>query len=165
MAPFGAGVKHALTGGADGGGDFVSPPAAGWATVLARKTRGRVTMYAEHTTLQIIGQLLIAVLFLGTGLINATIKVKQHVDRMAAMGIPSAAAVLWTGFAMQFVGGLLIAFDTYTAVGAVILIVFTIVATAIFHRYWEVEDPLRRHLHQSFIFSNCAVLGGLTLLI
>ena len=44
--------------------------------------------YANHTTLEIIGQLLIATLFLGTLLINATTKVKQHADRMAAMNVP-----------------------------------------------------------------------------
>ena len=122
-------------------------------------------MYADHSALQIAGQLLIAFLFLGTGVINSTMKVKQHVDRMAAMGIPRARLVLWFGFAMQYVGGLSIAFDYRTDVGAVILIVFTVVATAIFHRYWELDDPLRRHLHQSFIFSNCAIVGGLLLLI
>jgi uncharacterized membrane protein YphA (DoxX/SURF4 family) len=122
-------------------------------------------MYAEHTPLQIAGQLLIALLFLGTGLFNATLRVKQHVDRMAAQGIPRAALVLWTGFAMQFVGGFSIAFDYRTDIGAPILIVFTVLATAIFHRFWEMDDPLRRHLHMSFIFSNCAVVGGLLLLI
>lgn len=122
-------------------------------------------MYADHDALQIAGQLLIAFLFLGTGVINSTMKVKQHVDRMAAMGIPQARLVLWIGFAMQYAGGLSVAFDYRTEIGAVILIVFTVVATAIFHRYWELEDPLRRHLHQSFIFSNCAIVGGLLLLI
>ncbi len=122
-------------------------------------------MYAEHSSLQMTGQLLIAFLFLGTGVINSTTKVKQHVDRMAAQGIPRAALVLWIGFAMQYVDGLSIAFDYRTDIGAPILIVFTIIATAIFHRFWELEDPLRRHLHQSFIFSNCAVVGGLLLLI
>ncbi len=122
-------------------------------------------MYADHSALQIAGQLLIAVLFLGTGVINSTMKVKQHVDRMAAQGIPRAALVLWIGFAMQYVGGLSIAFDYRTDIGAPILIVFTIIATAMFHRFWQVEDPLRRHMHQSFIFSNCAVVGGLLLLI
>ena len=122
-------------------------------------------MYADHTPLQIAGQLLITVLFLGTALINSTMKVKQHADRMAAQGIPAPYAVLWTGFAMQYVGGLMIGFDTMTDVGAIILIVFTVLASAIFHRFWEVEDPLRRHLHMSFLFSNCAVIGGLLLLI
>ncbi len=122
-------------------------------------------MYAEHSALQIFGQVLIAVLFLGTGLINSTMKVKQHVDRMAAMGIPRAPLVLWTGFAMQYVGGLSVAFDVRADIGAAILIVFTIAATAIFHRFWEMDDPLLRHLSMSFIFSNCAVVGGLLLLI
>ena len=122
-------------------------------------------MYEGHTALQIAGQVLIAVLFLGTGLINATTKVQQHVDRMVAMNIPSARLVLWTGFAMQFAGGLMILVDVWTATGAVILILFTILASAIFHRFWLVDDPLRRHLHLSFLFSNCAVVGGLLLLI
>jgi putative oxidoreductase len=122
-------------------------------------------MYADHSALQIAGQLLIAFLFLGTGLINSTTKVKQHVDRMAAQGIPQAALVLWIGFAMQYIGGLSIALDYRTDIGSPILIVFTVVATAIFHRFWELDDPLRRHLHMSFIFSNCAIVGGLLLLV
>ncbi len=122
-------------------------------------------MYADHDALQITGQLLIAILFLGTGVINSTTKVKQHVDRMEAMGIPTARLVLWTGFAMQYVGGVSIAADYRADIGASILIVFTIAATAIFHRFWELDDPLRRHLHMSFIFSNGAVVGGLLLLV
>lgn len=122
-------------------------------------------MYTDHTPLQVAGQILITVLFLGTALINSTVKVKQHADRIAAQGIPMPYAVLWTGFAMQYVGSLMIAFDTMTDIGAIILIVFTVLATAIFHRFWEVEDPLRRHLHLSFMFTNCAVIGGLLLLI
>ena len=42
---------------------------------------------------------------------------------------------------------------------------FTVLASAIFHRFWTVEDPLRRHLHLSFVFSNIAVIGALLLLI
>lgn len=122
-------------------------------------------MYADHTNLQIAGQLLIAVLFLGTGIINSTTKVKQHVDRMSAMNIPAPALVLWIGFAMQYVGGFMVALDYKTDIGAMILIFFTLVATALFHRWWIVDDPLRKHLHLSFVFSNCAVVGGLLLLI
>ncbi len=122
-------------------------------------------MYADHTPLEILGQLFITVLFLGTALINSTMKVKQHADRMAAQGIPRPYAVLWTGFAMQYAGAVMIGLDVWTEVGAAILIAFTVLASAIFHRFWEVEDPLRRHLHQSFLFSNCAIIGGLLLLI
>lgn len=122
-------------------------------------------MYEGLSALQIVGQILISMLFLGTGLVNATTKVRQHVDRMVAMNIPFAPVVLWTGFVMQFVGGTMVLLDYRTGIGAVILIVFTVLASAIFHRFWTVEDPLRRHFHISFLFSNCAVIGGLLLLV
>ncbi len=121
-------------------------------------------MYAGKTFLQIIGQLMIATLFLGTCVSNAIWKEKQHLDRMVAYDIPFPRAVLWIGFAMQMAGGLLVALDWHTRLGAIILIMFTILASVIFHRYWEVEDPLRRHFHVSFLFSNVAVIGALLLL-
>jgi putative oxidoreductase len=121
-------------------------------------------MYQDQTPLHIAGQLLIAFLFLATGIVNVTTKFRQHLYRMVAVGVPYAKPLLVAGFAMQFAGGLLVALDWHRALGAAVLIVFTVLATAIFHRYWRVDDPLRRHLHVSFIFSNCGIVGGLLLL-
>ena len=120
--------------------------------------------YENHTTLEVAGQLMIVTLFLGTLVINATTKVKQHADRMAAMGIPMPYLALWIGFAMQAVGGVMVAADWHTDIGSVTLIVFTVLASAIFHRFWTMDDPLRRHMHLSILFSNVAVIGGLLLL-
>jgi len=121
-------------------------------------------MYADTPLLHVAGQLLIAFLFLGTLAINFIWKQQQHVDRMAQSGIPFARAILHIGFAMQLAGGLMLAFDWHTRWGAAILIVFLIAASAIFHRYWEVDDPLRRHFHVSFLFSNAGLVGALLLL-
>jgi putative oxidoreductase len=123
-------------------------------------------MFYDHMSIQnIIGQVLLALAFLVTGALNATMKFKMHRDRMAAAGVPMATAALVVGFAMQFVGGALVLADWHYRYGAAILIVFTVVATAIFHRWWlVVDDPLRRHLHLSFVFNNIAVVGGLLLL-
>jgi len=121
--------------------------------------------YENHTTLEIIAQLMIATLFVGTLLINATTKVKQHADRMAAMNLPMPYVTLWAGFALQAVGGAMVAADWHTDIGAIILIVFTVLASAIFHRFWLMDDPLRRHMHLSILFSNIAVVGALLLLI
>jgi len=121
-------------------------------------------MYQDQSVLHAAGQLLIAFLFLGTGVRNAATKFGQHLERMVAAGVPQARLVLIAGFAMQFVGALLVALDYRRAIGAGILIAFTVLATAIFHQFWRVEDPLRRHLHVSFIFSNCGIVGGLLLL-
>ena len=122
-------------------------------------------MYADHTTLQVVGQIFIAVLFLGTALINSTTKVKQHADRMAALGVPIPYVTLWAGFAIQYAGGILVLLDIRTDFGAYLLILFTVVATAIFHRFWLVADPLLRHIHMSVLFSNIGIVGALLLLL
>ncbi len=59
----------------------------------------------------------------------------------------------------------MVALDWHTDIGAIILSVFTLLASAIFHRFWLMDDPLRRHMHLSILFSNIAVLGALLLLI
>ncbi len=122
-------------------------------------------MYADHTALEVVGQIFIATLFLGTALINSTTKVKQHADRMAALGVPIPYVTLWAGFAIQYTGSILVLLDIRTDIGVYLLIFFTVAATAIFHRFWRVPDPLMRHLHLSFLFSNIAVVGALLLLL
>lgn len=122
-------------------------------------------LYEDKTILETAGQVLISGLFLGTLIINATTKVKQHVDRMREMAIPYPLILLWIGFLIQAIGGTFLILDLYTNIGASLLIVFTITASIIFHRFWNIREPLRRHLHLSFIFSNCAIVGALLLLI
>jgi len=121
--------------------------------------------YEDKTVLETAGQILISGLFLVTLIINATTKVKQHVDRMREMAIPYPLMLLWIGFLIQAIGGTLLILDLHTNIGASLLIVFTIAASIIFHRFWNVREPLRRHLHLSFIFSNCAIVGALLLLL
>jgi putative oxidoreductase len=120
-------------------------------------------MYQDHSALQAAGQLLLAFAFLATGVRNAGWKFAQHAERMAAYGIPQPRLVLISGFALQFLGGLLLALDLWRALGAALLIVFTVLASAVFHRWWLVRDPLLSHLHLSNLIVNCGVVGGLLL--
>jgi putative oxidoreductase len=122
-------------------------------------------MYHDHTPLQIAGQLAIAFAFLATGVRNAGWKFRQHLDRMVAAGVPQARAVLVAGFVLQFAGAALLALDYRRALGAGLLIAFTVLASAIFHRWWLAPDPLVRHLLVSAALVNCAVIGGLALVI
>jgi putative oxidoreductase len=120
-------------------------------------------MYQDHTALQAAGQLLLAFAFLGTGVRNAGWKFRQHLDRMIAYRVPQPKLVLVAGFVLQFTGGLLLAFDLWRIAGAALLIAFTILASAIFHRWWLIADPLLSHLHLSNLIVNCGVIGGLLL--
>lgn len=120
-------------------------------------------MFEGQSALHISGQLLMAFLFLGTGISNAGWKFQQHLDRMINAGVPLAKPVLVFGFALQFVGGAMLALDYRVPLAAVMLIIFTVLATAIFHRFWQIDDPLRRHLALSFVFNNIGIVGGLML--
>lgn len=120
-------------------------------------------MYENHTPLQAGGQLLLAFAFLGTGVRNAGWKFRQHVERMAAHGVPQAKLALLAGFALQFAGGTLLLLDVHRALGAGLLIAFTVAASALFHRWWLVADPLLSHLHLSNLIVNCGIIGGLLL--
>jgi len=120
-------------------------------------------MYQDHTALQAAGQLLLALAFLATGVRNAGWKFRQHLDRMVAYGVPQARLALLAGFVLQFAGGILLAFDLWRVVGAVLLIAFTTLASAIFHRWWLAPDPLLAHLHLSNLIVNGGVIGGLLL--
>ena len=120
-------------------------------------------MYQDHTALQAAGQLLLAFAFLATGVRNAGWKFRQHLERMVACGVPQARLALIAGFVLQFAGGILLAFDLWRVVGAVLLIAFTTLASAIFHRWWIIADPLLSHLHLSNLIVNCGIIGGLLL--
>ena len=120
-------------------------------------------MYADHTPLQAAGQLLLAFAFLATGVRNALWKFRSHAERMAAYGVPHPELALVAGFALQFAGALLLLLDVHRALGAGFLIIFTVLASAIFHRWWQVPDPLLSHLHFSNLIVNCGVVGGLLL--
>lgn len=120
-------------------------------------------MYHDHNTLQAAGQMLLALAFLATGIRNAGWKFEQHLQRMVAYGVPQAKLALIAGLALQFAGATLLAVDVYRTLAAALLIVFTLLASAVFHRWWLIPDPLLRHLHLSNLIVNCGVIGGLLL--
>ena len=84
---------------------------------------------------------------------------------LGALGVPFPYLALWIGFAIQYVGGVLVLLDVYTCLGASLLILFTVLATVIFHRFWLTPDLLMRHIHKSIIFSNIGIIGALLLLL
>ncbi len=90
-------------------------------------------MYQEHSGLQAAGQMLLTFAFLATG-----------------------------GFVLQFAGAILLVLDIRVW-GAALLIAFTVLASAIFHRWWLIADPMLRHLHLSNLIVNCGIIGGLLL--
>ena len=123
-------------------------------------------MELREPLLDFLGRWLIVLFFLVSGVANLTkARIADHIERMSTSGVPFAATAFWTGIVLQFTGCLLLIADWHAAAGVVCLIVFTIAATAIFHRFWEKPDPLQRNLSRINLLGNIAIVGGLLLLL
>jgi putative oxidoreductase len=75
-------------------------------------------------------------------------------------GIPASYALAILGAAVEFAGGLALILGIATRYAALALIVFTLAATGIAHRFWEFDEAARRG--QAINFNkNMAMVGGL----
>jgi uncharacterized membrane protein YphA (DoxX/SURF4 family) len=123
-------------------------------------------MYGDASWLEVAGRLLIVFFFVVAGLFNLTgERIRDHIERLAGFGIPFQNAAFWAGMTLQFIGCALLLADWHAAIGAWCLIVFTVAANAIFHRYWIVQDPARRNVTRLLLLNGIAILGGLLLLL
>lgn len=123
-------------------------------------------MYNDATLIEIIGRLLVVSFFVIAGLHNLTReRIRDHIERLAGFGVPFPAAAFWAGIALQFTGCALLLADWHAAIGAWCLIVFTVAANAIFHRYWLIQDPARRNVTRLLLLNGVAITGGLLLLL
>jgi uncharacterized membrane protein YphA (DoxX/SURF4 family) len=115
------------------------------------------------------GRLLMVAFFVITGLRNLQKhQIEDHIQRLAAYGTPvlSPAQTFWTGVVLEFVGCALLLFNWYPAIGVLCLIAFTVLATALMLRFWEVDDdPGKRIGLQNGFLANIGVVGGLLLLL
>ena len=89
----------------------------------------------------------------------------DHIERMRAYDTPAPEAAFWGGIALQFLGATLVLSGIRADIGALCLIAFTALATAIFHRFRQRADPMERQISRLFFMSNVAIVGGLLLLV
>jgi putative oxidoreductase len=76
-----------------------------------------------------------------------------------ARGIPAWMAYI--SVPAEFFGGLAILFGFATRYAAVVMILFTLVATFSSHRYWDVTDAAAHRAQESNFYKNMAILGGI----
>ena len=120
----------------------------------------------DWTWIEIAGRDLIVAFFVIAGLCNLTrARIQDHIDRMIAFKTPAPVFLFWFGIGLQFSSCALILADWHAELGVAGLIVFTVVATAIFHRFWQMQDPAKRNGMRLGLLNNIAIVGGLLLLL
>jgi putative oxidoreductase len=121
-------------------------------------------MLVDDVVLGLAGRVMIASLYLFQ-CFNGIHRFQSHSDRIRARDVPAPALVLACGLAMMFTGSIMVLLNVYAAFGAELLIIFTIVATVLYHNFWSTEDPRQRRGKRNNVVNNVAMVGGLLLVI
>ena len=61
---------------------------------------------------------------------------------------------------MMLAGGTMVLVDVFTALGAWMLLVFTLAANVLYHDYWSIEEAQRQRPQRNSFYNNVAVMGG-----
>jgi len=113
-------------------------------------------------TMALIGRLLLAAIFLASGIGKLT-DIPGTVAQMTAAGIPHADTLAIVAGAAEVLGAISIATGFLTRIGSFGLIVFMIPTTLIFHAFWNATGEA--HMQQMVNFmKNVAIIGGLAVL-
>jgi uncharacterized membrane protein YphA (DoxX/SURF4 family) len=122
-------------------------------------------MYAQPW-LPLSGALLIVAFYLIMALSSLTREeTRLAIARMTELGVPMPSFVFWFGLVLQFAGIALLLAGWRADVGIYLLIFATVTASAIFHRFWTMQDPFRRAVSRRMLLHNMAIVGGLLLLL
>ena len=107
----------------------------------------------------LLGRIMIVAIFLKSAF-DKTIGFSATAAMMAKKGMPFADVLLVGAIAFQVLGGLMVLFGWKARWGALLLILFTIPTTLIFHDFWNLEGQQYRGQLTHFM-KNLAILGGL----
>jgi putative oxidoreductase len=120
----------------------------------------------DASMLDSIGRLMIVALFLIIGIRNLQkFHVDDHVARLTKFKAPLPKVTFWVGQIMEFIAIAMVLFNWHADIGVILLIVFTVVASLLLLRFWEVDVPPMRVGMQNGMVANIAVVGGLLLLL
>ena len=120
--------------------------------------------HADHEAWNIVAHAMIAFLFLYR-CITALPRFTDHAKRIEDRGLPLPKVALAIGFAMMLTGGLAVLFDYYSKIGALVLIVFTLIANVLYHDFWNKKSNWKEYNHALYTFcNNLAVIGGLIMI-
>jgi putative oxidoreductase len=84
---------------------------------------------------------------------------------LAKSGVPMAEIMAVIGAAVEFGGGIEIVIGLQTRMAALLMFAFTVVATLISHRFWELADAAARKQQSVQFAKNLAIMGAFLLLL
>lgn len=116
-----------------------------------------------ETLAPLLGRLLLAALFIPAGLTKIP-GFENTAAYMAAKGLPLVPLLLVLTILIEAGCGLLILLGWRAREAALLLFLFLIPVTLVFHGFWGVEDPAARAQEQRNFMKNLAIMGGVLMI-
>ncbi len=120
-------------------------------------------MRTAETFAPVLGRLLIAALFIPAGLTKIA-GFENTAAYMAAQGLPLVSLLLVATILIEAGCGLLILIGWRAREAALLLFLFLIPVTLIFHGFWSIEDLTARAQEQRAFMKNLAIMGGVLMI-
>ena len=111
----------------------------------------------------LVGRVLLGLLFLMNSWPRLSSGLGGTIGYFTSLGMPAPEFFAWFSTAVEIVVGITLILGVATRYSALLLLIFTIIATAIAHRYWQYPMPAQVGQYINFI-KNLAIIGGLVLL-
>ncbi len=106
------------------------------------------------------GRLLLAAIFVISGF-NKLGNFSGTAAFMSSAGLPATEILLVLTILIEIAGGLMIMLGIYTRQLALLMFLFMIPVTAVFHNPWGAGDPAQAQQQMIHFLKNLAIMGGL----
>lgn len=108
----------------------------------------------------LVGRLLIAALFVPAGAMKIG-NFAGTAAHMAQAGLPLVPLLLVLTIIIELGGGLMLLLGWRARAAALVLFLFLIPVTLVFHAFWGLTDPAAHYQQQINFMKNIAIMGGL----
>lgn len=86
------------------------------------------------------------------------------IDQLIDVFTSKVDILLWMATSFEILGGLLVLIGIFTRFGALLLSLFIIPATLLYHSFWTLSSP-ERDIQLVMFMKNMAILGGLMIVL
>lgn len=110
-----------------------------------------------------LGRALLSAIFIMSG-IHKIMNFDDTAAQIAGQGLVLVPVILVAGILLELGGGLSVLLGCWARLGAIMLIIFLIPTTVIFHDFWSYQGEEQQNQMIHFM-KNVALLGGLLLIV
>lgn len=115
--------------------------------------------HCSHGALPFLGRFLISLIFILAGL-GKIFDFQGAVETMRSIDIGGAEVFIFIGLVMELLGGILLLLGWFTRFAIIVLMIFLLPTTLLFHGFWNYTGS-EMALQLSIFLKNLTIYGGL----